>query len=96
MERIILTDEQMKQISETHSPVPVCDPKGNVLGSVDPDLRPEFIAELKRPAAPGPRYSSEQVRNHLRLLQEAWDREGPFDKERMLDILDAIRAAEKP
>jgi hypothetical protein len=86
----------MSVVRQACANVAVCDPKGNVLGTVDPDLTPEFIAELKgRAAAPGPRYTSEQVRNHLRLLQEAWDREGGFDEARMREILQEIRQAER-
>ena len=93
MQQIILTEEQMKIVSQAHSEIQVCDPRGGVLGTV---ISPEFIAEMKRRArAPGPRYSGEQVQGHLRALEEAWDREGPFDQARMHEILKEIKAAEK-
>jgi len=92
MQQIVLTEDQMKILSQA-SEVDVCDPTGKVLGTV---VSPEFIAEMKRRArAPGPRYSGEQVQGHLRALQEAWDREGPFDRNRMHQILNDIKAAEK-
>jgi hypothetical protein len=96
MNKIILTEEQLQVLHQSNSPVPVCHPQGKVLGTVDPDLTPEFIAEMKRRAAsPGPWYTGEQVRRHLEALQEAWDREGGFDKARMHELLEQIRAADE-
>jgi hypothetical protein len=96
MTQIVLTEEQMKVVRQSKTPVRVCDPQGICLGTVDPEITPEFIAEMKRrAAAPGPRYTGEQVQNHLRVLQEAWEREGPFDEVRMREILKEIRAAEQ-
>jgi hypothetical protein len=95
MSQIVLTEEQMKIVRQSKDPVKDCDPTGLILGTVDPEITPEFIAEMKRRAAkPGPRYTSEQVRNHLQPLQEAWDREGPFDQKRMMELLEQIRAKE--
>lgn len=97
MTRIVLTEEQMKLVRQSTSPVPVCDPTGIVLGTVDPEITPEFIAELKKRAkSPGPWYTSEQVRRHFEALEEAWQREGPFDNKRMHEILDEIRAKDQP
>jgi hypothetical protein len=94
--KLFLTDEQMKLLVQAMRPVQVCDPQGVVLGMVDPELSPAFLAELKRrAAAPGPRYTSEQVRNHLRALEDAWDREGPFDKTRMQEILEKARGQDQ-
>jgi hypothetical protein len=91
--KITLTDEQMKLVVQAMRPLQVCDSHGVVLGTIDPELSPEFIAELKRrAAAPGPRYTGEQVRRHLQSLEEAWNREGPFDERRMREILDKARA----
>ncbi len=96
MSKIVLTEEQMKVVRQAKTPVPVCDPHGIVLGSVDPEITPEFIAEMKRrAAAPGPRYTGEQIRRHLQALEEAWQREGPFDENRLKEILKECRAAEK-
>jgi hypothetical protein len=96
MTRIILTEEQVKTLSQANTPVQVCHPQGIVLGTVDPTLTPEFIAEVKRRAAsPGPWYTGEQVRRHLQALEEAWEREGPFDETRMRELLDQIRTADE-
>ena len=93
MTRITLNDEQMNVIRQANSPVEVCDSHGMVLGTVDPERSPEFIAEMKRrAAAPGPRYTGAQVQRHLQALQEAWDWEGGFDEARMREILDEIRS----
>jgi hypothetical protein len=96
MTKIVLTDEQMKVVRQAQEPVRICDPQGIVLGTVDPEITPEFVAEMKRrAAAPGPRYTGEQVRVHLQKLEAAWQQEGPFDEKRMKEILREIRAAEK-
>jgi hypothetical protein len=94
---IRLTEEQKSLLVETLSPVEICDPQGVVLATAEPEQFPEFIAEMKRRAsAPGPRYTGEQVRRHLAALEEAWQREGPFDKKRMFEILEQVRSADKP
>src|SRR5688572_4900053 len=96
MTKIILTDQQVKILSQATTPVPVCHPMGAVLGTLDPEQRPEFIAELKRRAAsPGPWFSGEQVQRHLAGLDEAWKREGPFDEGRMLELLEQLRALDQ-
>ncbi len=96
MNKIILTEDQLQVLRQATAPIPVCHPKGKVLGTVDPDMTPEFVAEMKRRAAsPGPWYTSEQVQRHLQLLQEAWDREGGFDEARMHELLDEIQAADE-
>ncbi len=97
MSQIVLTEEQMKVVRQSTVPVKVCDPSGIVLGTVDPELTPEFFAEMKRRGkSPGPCWTGEQVRKHLQALQEAWEREGPFDAPRMRELLDQIRAADTP
>jgi hypothetical protein len=97
MQKIVLTEEQMQVVRQAKAPVRVCDPQGICLGTVDPEITPEFVAEMKRRAkAPGPRYSGEQVRRHLHALQEAWDREGGFDEKRMRELLEEVRAKDQP
>lgn len=96
MSKIVLTNDQLQVLHQATGPVPICHPEGTVVGTVDPDLTPEFIAEMKRRAASdGPWYTSEQVSGHLQSLQEAWDREGGFDKARMHELLAQIRAADQ-
>lgn len=95
MTHIILTAEQMQVIRQALAPLPVCDPSGNVIGTLHPEKCPEFIAEMKRrAAAPGPRYTMAQVREHLQALEDTWEREGSFDEVRMREILQEGRARE--
>ncbi len=96
MSKIVLTEEQMNVLREATAPVPVYSPQGIILGTVDPELTPEFIAEMKRRAASSNRwYTGEQVRRHLQALEEAWEREGGFDEARMRELLEQIRAADQ-
>jgi hypothetical protein len=93
MTQIVLTAEQAKLYHQAKEPVQVCDAQGKVLGTLPPDYSAEFIAELKRRAqAPGRRFTSEQVTRHMQALAEAWNREGPFDEKRTMEILEQIRA----
>lgn len=94
MVQITLTDEQAQRVRQAlEETVQLCDATGKVVAEIPPEYNKEFIAELKRRARePGPRFTGEQVRRHLQRLQEVWDREGPFDKERMHELLEQFRA----
>jgi hypothetical protein len=97
MAEIKLTEEQAAIYRQSDKPVKVRDTNGIVLGILDPGLTPEFIAEMKRRArAPGPRSTGQQVRRHLQALQQVWDTEGPFDEQRMMELLNQFRAADAP
>ena len=96
MQKIILTEEQAHRFTNRLEPIEIVDPNGNLLQRVEPPITPEFIAECKRRAAsPGPWYSGEEVRQHLLGLEEAWEREGPFDEKRMRELLEELRAKGK-
>ena len=75
MIRIVVDDEQAKAIAAARHRVEACDGNGKVLGVVKPTtptcgFSAEEIAEAKRRlAAPGPRYTTEQVLEHLRSLE---------------------------
>jgi hypothetical protein len=65
-----------EQLRNATSPAQLVDERGRVLGSFSPavsaglELTPEELAELKRRmASPGPRYSTEQVIEHLRAME---------------------------
>ena len=91
MTKIVLTPDQEKQYHEAKEPVQICDTQGDVLCTLTPSLTPEFIAELKRrAAAPGPRYSGDDIQAMFRFLEEAWEREGSFDERRMHELLDQL------
>jgi hypothetical protein len=92
-QQIILTADQTRVYHASTQPVAICDSEGKVLGTLLPAYSAEFIAELKRRArAGGKRFSSEQVTRHLQALAEIWNRDGPFDGERVLAVLKSIRA----
>ena len=93
MTRIILTPEQMKVYNEATAPIQICDMYGKILATFTPDYSKAFIAMLKhRARMPGRTYSSEQVGQMLKALEEAWQREGPFNNKRMDEILEQWRA----
>jgi hypothetical protein len=93
MDRIRLTPEQAEIVAGSIDPVELCDAQGNVLGRIIPPKLEAIIAESKRRARePGPRYSSEQTREMLRTLEETWEREGPFDEQRAIQIVSELRA----
>src|SRR5687767_431061 len=96
MTQIVLNPDQVKVYQQATEPVQICDPHGKVLGTVKPEYPPEFIAELKRRARePGKRYTSEQVTRHMKALADAWNREGPFDEKRLMEILNQLRAEDQ-
>src|SRR2546423_1800921 len=93
MTQIILTPDQEKLYYQSTEPVQLCDHHGRVLSVLPPECTPEFIAELKERARnPGKTYTGEQVRRHLQALEEAWQREGPFDHKRAKELLEQFRA----
>jgi hypothetical protein len=74
MIRIVVDNEQAKAIVDAKEAVQVCDESGKVLGVIDRAgsalFTAEEIARAKRNlAAPGPRYTTEQVLEHLRSLE---------------------------
>ena len=70
MLEIVLTDEQAKVVATALKPVQVRDPKGNVLGCINPIWTEEDIAEAKRAlASDEPWYTTEQVLAYLRSLE---------------------------
>lgn len=95
MVRITLTDEQIRRIQQAHEAVQLCDPKGNVLCTVQYEFTPEFIAELKRRAgSPGPWFTGEQVQTRLQALQKEWDRTGGFDEAYMHEFLGRLEQSD--
>ncbi len=70
--QIFLDSEQINTVVRSHGPVQVCDSSGNVLGTMTPAaawLEQQDIIECKRRlASDQPRYTTEQVLDHLRKL----------------------------
>ncbi|HYT95230.1 MAG TPA: hypothetical protein VEL76_41315 [Gemmataceae bacterium] len=96
MVQLILTEEQVQLMRVSLGEfVQLCDPAGNVLARIPPEMNPEFLAELKRRAAsPGPWYTGEQVQARLRALQEEWDRTGGFDHAYLRQFLARLNEAD--
>jgi hypothetical protein len=70
MTRLVLTHEQSRLVAESREPIQVCDPQGDVLTTIEPpEFTPEEIAEAAKAADSNePRYSTQQVLDHLRSL----------------------------
>jgi len=70
--QIFLDSEQLKAVVHSHGPVQVCDPSGNVLGTMTPAaawLEQQDIIEAKRRlASDGPWHTTKQVFDRLRDL----------------------------
>ena len=80
MTQLVLTPEQASLVSQTQGKLPIYLPDGSVAGylsriapSTDrPVFTPEEIAAAKRAAdSAGPWYSTQQVLDHLRTLDDA-------------------------
>lgn len=75
MIRIVLDQEQAEVVTRSQETVEVCDSDGKVLGVINRAVLPfgfteADIAEAKRRLAePGPRYTTDQVLEHLRSLE---------------------------
>jgi len=80
MSTIVLTEEQRQMVAATGSPVSVRDAYGNVYSPIRLELTAEQIAEMqRRAAAPGPRFTGEQIQATLKALEAEWGRTGGFD-----------------
>lgn len=95
MTQIVLTEEQARIVALALEPIRVCDPKGNILGRIEPEVTAEDLAETKRRlASDQPHYTSQQVAAHLRALEEEWRRTGGFDEAHLHQFLKHLRAGE--
>lgn len=71
MQQIILTNEQAETIATVLNPVPVRDSKGSLLGTFTPIWTEDDIADAKRRlASDEPRYTTAQVVEYLRSLEQ--------------------------
>jgi hypothetical protein len=92
MKRIVLTEEQAKLLSLTEA-VEICDPHGRPIATIPAELTPEQFATIRRAKdCKGPWVSGAQVHQTLLALEEAWQREGPFGKDRLKELIQEIRA----
>ena len=70
MSPIVLNDDQAKQVASLLKPIDVCDSQGNILGTFTPFWTEADIEDaLRRVASDEPRYSFQQVMEHLRSLE---------------------------
>jgi hypothetical protein len=83
---IVLTDEQMRAINQATEPVEIRSPDGRSLARVPPAWTAEEIADAKRRSAKGVWYSSEQVQEYLRLLEEEVAHTGHCDEARAREL----------
>ncbi len=70
MPHIVLNDDQARVVTAALQPVQIRDSKGNILGIIPPIWSEQDIADAKkRLASNEPRYSMQQVLDHLRTLE---------------------------
>src|SRR5438270_261183 len=93
MPHIVLSEEQARLVATAYEPVEVRDPKGNVIGRLEPKNLAEIVAECKRRLASNePRYSSEHTQALLQALEKEWERTGGFDQEYMREFVRRFQA----
>jgi hypothetical protein len=100
MPQIVLTEEQFRVYETATEPVEIRAPHGEIVVRLAhrlPHETPEFFAELKRRAeAPGPAYTSDQVRRRMAALQAEWDRTGGFDRTYMREFMRQLDESDPP
>jgi hypothetical protein len=71
MRQIVLSDDQARAVQAAAGPVEVRDRHGNLLGYVSPSPSDAEIAEARRRlASDGPWYTTGQVMDHLKSLEQ--------------------------
>ena len=71
MTRIVLSDDQAQTVQAATDAVEIRDRRGNLLGYVAPPPGDAEIAEAKRRlASDGPWYTTGQVTDHLKSLEQ--------------------------
>jgi hypothetical protein len=70
MRHIVVDDQQVKLITETKDTLEIRDAQGRLLGYVAHEFTDDDIAIAKqRLASAGPRYTTQEVLDHLRSLE---------------------------
>ncbi|MBI1900145.1 MAG: hypothetical protein HYS13_03385 [Planctomycetia bacterium] len=92
MPQIILTDDQARLV-RSNGTVDVLDSQGRLLGHIEPlGFTAEEIADAKRRAASvGPWYTGEQVRERLKVLEEAEKQRGSLSADEARELLARLR-----
>ena len=93
MSHIVLTDDQLRTMGR-ESPVEVRDSRGTVVGFIEPlgFSEADLSAARQRALTPGPWYTSDQIRQHLKGLAEADERGELRDKTQLREVLQRLRA----
>ena len=87
MPHIVLTDEQAKVIEQSQEAVEVRRTDGRVISIIDPPLSPDEIADIERQLATDPRYTTEQTRTYIRMLEQEVAETGTCNEERAAELL---------
>jgi hypothetical protein len=94
MKEIVLTDDQLRVLSENGGSTLMIDSRGHLYGVIRRELDVEQLARVaqrrqlpKEPGIPGDR-----VRAHLKALEAEWERLGGFSREYMHEFLERLRA----
>jgi hypothetical protein len=98
MQKLVLTEEQVRLVREAKGHVDVVDPQGQpfaslrVLDAADLEALERHRRSRGQPRQPG--IPAEQVQAHFRRLEEIRQSEG-MDLEKALDLLRRMRAGEQ-
>ena len=96
MADITLTTDQWDIVRRSASAVRVLSPQGDLVATVEPELTPAEIEQIKREIdSSDETFTAEHVRNTLSFLEDAWQKEGGFGKERMRELVAEFDAKEK-
>ena len=96
MTDITLTTDQWDIVRRSASAVRVLSPQGDLVATVEPELTPAEIEQIKREIdSSDETFTAEHVRNTLSFLEDAWQKEGGFGKERMRELVAEFDAKEK-
>ena len=88
MSHIELTEDQVRTIDQAKEPIEIRSRDGRVFARVEVRWTAEEIADAKRRAANGVWYSSDQVQEYCKLVEDEVNRTGHCDAARARDQRD--------
>jgi hypothetical protein len=94
MNEVILTDDQVKAITEARGLVELRDAAGTIVVKFDP-MDAQALASHRKRKASGVQQAmipGDRVRAHLEALQAEWDRTGGFDEVHLRALLAKFRS----
>ncbi len=96
MSDITLTADQWDVVRRSATAVRVLSPDGDLVTTVESELTPAEIERIKQEIdSDDETFTAEHVRNTLSFLEDAWQKEGGFDKDRMRELVAEFDAKEK-